>query len=167
MGYSLPAAIGAQLARPDASVICAIGDGGLQMNLQELQTAVFYKLPITIIVFNNAGYGIIKQFQDANTDHRYHTTGQGYSVPDFGAIAKAYGIEYHRVEKASDISAGMLARGLRVIELVIPPQALITPKVEGDHFIHDQFPYPKDRTPPVMPFDYPERPSGLVVSSAL
>ena len=167
MGYSLPAAIGAQLARPDAPVICAIGDGGLQMNLQELQTAVNYKLPITIIVFNNAGYGIIKQFQDANTDHRYHATGEGYSVPDFGAIAEAYGIEYHRVAKAADISASMLQRGLRLIELVIPPQALITPKVEGDHFIHDQFPYDPDRKPSAMPFDYPDRPSGLVVSSAL
>jgi acetolactate synthase I/II/III large subunit len=167
MGYSLPAAIGAQLARPDAPVICAIGDGGLQMNLQELQTAINYKLPITIIVFNNAGYGIIKQFQDSNTDSRYHASGQGYSVPDFGAITRAYGIEYHRVEKASDITAAMLERGLRVIELVIPPQALITPKVEGDHFIHDQFPYRVDSTPSAMPFDYPERPSGLIVSSAL
>ena len=167
MGYALPAAIGAQLARPEASVICAIGDGGLQMNLQELQTAVFYKLPITIIVFNNAGYGIIKQFQDANTDHRYHATGAGYSVPDFGAIAAAYGIEYHRVETTADITAASMERGLRLIELVIPPQALITPKVDGDHFIHDQFPYSEDRTPQVMPFDYPERPSGLMVSSAL
>jgi acetolactate synthase-1/2/3 large subunit len=167
MGYSLPAAIGAQIAAPEAPVICVIGDGGLQMNLQELQTAVNYALPITIIVFNNAGYGIIKQFQDANTDSRYHASGQGYSAPDFGAIAKAYGIEHHRVEAVSGITPQMFGRGLHMIELIIPPQALITPKVEGDRFVHDQFPYLAGPNRQVMPFDYPDRPSGLTVSSAL
>jgi acetolactate synthase-1/2/3 large subunit len=167
MGYSLPAAIGAQLARPDAPVFAMIGDGGLQMNIQELQTAVFYNLPITIVLFNNSGYGIIKQFQDANTDSRYHATGEGYGAPDFGAITRAYGIEHHRVEKVADLTAAMFTRGLRVVEFIIPPQALITPKVESDHFIHDQFPYAPGKPQEEMPFDYPERPSGLIVSSAL
>ncbi len=167
MGYSLPAAIGAQRANPEADVICVIGDGGLQMNIQELQTAVNYGTPITILVFNNAGYGIIKQFQDSNTDSRYYASGIGYSVPDLGAIAAAYGIRYDRVESVGDITAELFERGLRIIELVIPPQALITPKVEGDHFIHDQFPYKSAPDYQPLPFAYPERPSGLVVSSAL
>lgn len=167
MGYSLPAAIGAQIATPDSHIICVIGDGGLQMNLQEFQTAVYHALPITIIVFNNAGYAIIKQFQDANNGGRYHASGQGYSVPDFGAIAKAYGIEHHRVESVADIRADMFDRGLKLIELIIPPHALITPKVDGDHFIHDQFPYSAGTVARQMPFDYPERPSGLNASSAL
>ena len=167
MGYSLPAAVGAQIAVPHSPVICVIGDGGLQMNLQEMQTAVNYALPVTIIVFNNAGYGIIKQFQDANNGSRYHASGQGYSAPDFGAIARAYGIQHHRVESVSDITPEMFERGLRLIELIIPPHALITPKVEGDHFIHDQFPYTAGSARQAMPFDYPDHPSGLIVSSSL
>jgi acetolactate synthase-1/2/3 large subunit len=167
MGYSLPAAIGAQLANPNAAVICAIGDGGLQMNIQELQTAVAYDLPITIYLFNNSGYGIIKQFQDANMASRYHASGEGYSVPDFEAITRAYGIEYHRVAALSDITPSLFERRLKVVELVIPPQALITPKVEGDHFIHDQFPYSTPVKYSPLPFDFPDRPSGLAVSSSL
>ena len=167
MGYSLPAAIGAQRANPDANVICVIGDGGLQMNIQELQTAVNYGLPITILVFNNSGYGIIKQFQDSNTDSRYHASGDGYSVPDIGKITAAYGIPFNRISRVDEISADLFERGLRVIEFVVPAQALITPKVEGDHFIHDQFPYRAAPDHQPMPFSYPERPSGLVVSSGL
>ncbi|MEO8262795.1 MAG: thiamine pyrophosphate-binding protein [Pseudolysinimonas sp.] len=167
MGYALPAAIGVQLARPDAPVICAIGDGGLQMNIQELQTAVAYDLPITILLFNNAGYGIIKQFQDSNTGSRHHASGTGYSTPDFGKVAASYGIPYHRVETVADIGPELFERSLKLVELVIPPQALITPKAEGDHFLHDQFPHIAGRHQEPLPYDYPERPSDLTVSSAL
>ena len=167
MGYSLPAAIGSQHANPDANVVCVIGDGGLQMNIQELQTAINYSLPITIIVFNNSGYGIIKQFQDSNNDSRYHASGYGYSVPDIGKIASAYGIPFAQVRELSDITPDLFERRLRIIEVVVPPQALITPKVEGDRFIHDQFPYVENRDQQPLPFAYPERPSGLLVSSAL
>lgn len=167
MGYALPAAIGAQVARPDAPVVCAIGDGGMQMNIQELQTAVAYELPITILLFNNAGYGIIKQFQDSNTMSRYHASGHGYSAPDFGKIAHAYGIPYHRIDSIDQIKPSLFDRSLKLVELVIPPQALITPKAEGDHFLHDQAPRIPGRPQEPLPFDYPERPSDLNVSSAL
>lgn len=167
MGYSLPAAIGAQLANPDAPVICAIGDGGLQMNVQELQTAVAYNLPITILLFNNSGYGIIKQFQDANMASRHDASGRGYSVPDFGKIAESYGIDYVRVASVDDVKPAIFERGLKLVELVIPPNALITPKVEGDHFIHDQFPYVEGRAQAELPFDYPSKPSELIASSSL
>jgi acetolactate synthase-1/2/3 large subunit len=167
MGYSLPAAIGAQRANPDAPVICVIGDGGFQMNVQELQTAVNYQLPITILLFNNSGYGIIKQFQDSNNGGRYNASGEGYSVPDFGRIAESYGVAYHRVESLDDITPELFERSLKLVELVIPPQALITPKAEGDHFLHDQFPHIAGRHQEPLPFDYPERPSDLAVSSAL
>ncbi len=167
MGYALPAAIGAQLARPDSPVICAIGDGGMQMNIQELQTAVAYGLPITILLFNNSGYGIIKQFQDSNTMSRYHASGHGYSVPDFGKIASAYGIPYHRIESLDQIEPSLFDRSLKLVELVIPQQAQITPKAEGDHFLHDQAPHIADRPQESLPFAYPEHPSDLTVSSAL
>ena len=87
MGYSLPAAIGAQLLNTEKNVYCFIGDGGLQMNIQELQTIVHYKLPIKIVIQNNFGYGIIKQFQDAYFEGRHFATGDGYSIPDFSKIA--------------------------------------------------------------------------------
>jgi len=159
MGYSLPAAIGAQISSPDASVIALIGDGGLQMNIQELHTAVAYGTPITIILFNNAGYGIIKQFQDVNTPGRYHASGDGYSVPDFKRVVEAYGVEHVRVESLDDVPTTW-SRSLRVIELVIPPNAKVIPKAEGNRFIHEQFPQ-ADLHQATLPFDYPGTPADL------
>ena len=160
MGYSLPAAIGAQIANPDTSVVCLIGDGGLQMNIQEFQTAVAYDLPITIVVFNNAGYGIIKQFQDSNMASRYHASGTGYTVPDFGEITRAYGIEHLRVESLGDIVPGTLERRLRVIELILPPNTLVIPKAEGNKFIHEQFPQ-EGLVQADLPYAYPAGPADL------
>ena len=165
MGFSLPAAIGAQIAVPDRPVICVIGDGGFQMNIQELQTAVAYGLPITIVVFNNAGYGIIKQFQDSNTAGRHFASGAGYTVPDLAKIAAAYGIPYHRVASAADAGPELFSRTLKLVEVVVPADALITPKVDGDHFIHDQFPYDPNRVQAPLPYDYPERPSQLAAKA--
>jgi acetolactate synthase-1/2/3 large subunit len=160
MGYGLPAAIGAQIAHPNSQVICISGDASIQMNIQELQTAKYLQLPITIVVANNAGYGIIKQFQDANTNSRYVATGNGYSVPDFGAISRAYGIAHSRVTRLSQLTAELLSPKLQVIELIIPEDAKVTPKAEGDHFLHDQFPFQMGRNPE-LPFKYPPKPSEL------
>lgn len=160
MGYSLPAAIGAQLSNPSIPVICVIGDGGFQMNIQELQTAKYLQLPISIIVANNSGYGIIKQFQDANTNGRYAATGNGYSVPDFGAISRAYGIPHTRVTHLSQLTPELLAPKLQIIELIIPENAKVTPKAEGDRFLHDQFPFQLERNPE-LPYIYPTKPSEL------
>lgn len=160
MGYSLPAAIGAQIAQPSIPIVCVIGDGGFQMNIQELQTAQYLELPITIVVANNSGYGIIKQFQDANTNSRYAATGNGYSVPDFGAISKAYGIPHTRVTKLSQLTLELLSPKLQIVELIVPEDAKVTPKAEGDRFLHDQFPFQIERNP-VLPFSYPSKPSEL------
>lgn len=162
MGYSLPAAIGAKLVRPDSPVWCFIGDGGLQMNIQELQTVVHYGLDLVIVVLNNRGYGIIKQFQDAYFESRYEATGRGYSAPDFEKIARAYGIEYLRVDSLDDIKEPLIATGPIILDVMLPEGALITPKVEMDRFLHDQFPYshPADLGA-LMPNVYPARPSLL------
>ena len=162
MGYAVPAAIGAAFANPTREVICFIGDGGLQMNIQEFQTIVNYKLKVKIIILNNLGYGIIKQFQDAYFESRYEATGRGYSLPDFGKIAAAYGIDYKKVTKQSDLTKSMMETGPVVIDVILPPNALITPKVEMDRFIHDQFPYGSLHERPELAFMYPDRPSGLV-----
>jgi acetolactate synthase-1/2/3 large subunit len=161
MGYSLPAAIGAQLSNPERQVYCFIGDGGLQMNLQELQTIVHYQLPIKIFIQNNLGYGIIKQFQDAYFEGRHFATGQGYSVPDFARIAEAFGIPYQAVTNANELKQIELPDGFCIIDMLLPPESLITPKTEMNRFIHDQFPYIADESISKLPYDYPEFPSLL------
>jgi acetolactate synthase-1/2/3 large subunit len=158
MGYSLPAAIGAQLANPETKVYCFIGDGGLQMNIQELQTIVCRNLPITIILQNNFGYGIIKQFQDAYFDSRHHASGMGYSVPNFELICNAYGIPYTRIKSIEELEQVVIAPGFSLIDLQFPEGALITPKTEMNRFIHDQFPYIQDNSISELPYAYPKRP---------
>lgn len=161
MGYSLPAAIGAQIVNPKKPVWCFIGDGGLQMNIQELQTIVHYKLPIRIVILNNHGYGIIKQFQDAYFDGRHEASGTGYSLPDFGVIASAYGIPCLDLHSTKEIDRLSLPSGPVVLNVHLPQHALITPKVEMDRFIHDQFPYDIKNVGANLPYDYPDRPSQL------
>ena len=161
MGYSLPAAIGAQLQNPFRKVYCFIGDGGLQMNIQELQTVVAYNLPITIYIQNNFGYGIIKQFQDAYFEGRHYATGEGYTLPDFGAIAGAYGIPYLQINSEAELKNLNVPEGYSIINLKLPSNALIVPKTEMNRFIHDQFPYFEDNSIQELPYAYPDRPSGL------
>ena len=162
MGYSLPAAIGAQLLNPDKKVYCFIGDGGLQMNIQELQTIVAYNLPITIFVQNNFGYGIIKQFQDAYFESRYFATGQGYTVPNFEAISKAYAIPYLAVKYEKELKEIQIPLNYAIVDMQFPPNSLITPKTEMDRFIHDQYPYISDNSITMLPHNYPQRPSALL-----
>lgn len=165
MGYSLPASIGAQIAQPGRQVVCFIGDGGLQMNIQELQTIAHYRLPIHIVVLNNNGYGIIKQFQDAYFDSRYHATGRGYSSPDFAMIAKAYGIDYTCLASLEELEDWEFTEGPTLIDICLPEDSNIIPKAEMDRFLHDQFPYGESARPQPIGFEYPERPSELDVSA--
>ena len=161
MGYSLPAAIGAQLANPKKDVYCFIGDGGIQMNIQELQTIVHYKLPIKIFIQNNFGYGIIKQFQDAYFGGRHFATGEGYSLPDFEKIANAYGISYVAVSNEEELQGVEIPEGACIIDILLPHDALITPKTEMNRFIHDQYPYIQDGSVNELPYKYPAAPSQL------
>jgi acetolactate synthase-1/2/3 large subunit len=161
MGYSLPAAIGAQLANPEKKVYCFIGDGGLQMNIQELQTIVSRHLPITIFLQNNFGYGIIKQFQDAYFESRHHASGIGYSVPDFGLLCRAYGIPYTRITTIEELELMPIASGFSLVDLQFPEGALITPKTEMNRFIHDQFPYLEDNSIAELPYGYPKHPNMI------
>ena len=92
MGYALPASIGACFAMDLKPVVVIIGDGCMQLNIQELQTIVRNKLPVKIVVMNNKNLGMIRQFQDSYFESRYQSTYWGYSAPDFEKIAKAYEI---------------------------------------------------------------------------
>ena len=92
MGFSLPAAIGASFASPRHPVVQISGDGGMQINLQELETIAHHELPIKMVVLNNQSYGMVRQFQQSYFHERYPSTYQGYSTPDFEKVAQAYGI---------------------------------------------------------------------------
>lgn len=104
MGYSFAGAIGACFAPKKGRVVCLIGDGGFNMNIQELQTIEYYKLPLKTFIMNNHVYGITKAFQDTNFGGRYEACGpKGYSVPDFVAITQAYGIHTVSIRKQRDL----------------------------------------------------------------
>ncbi len=105
MGFGLPAAIGAKCARPDAEVWCVCGDGGFQMTLQELQTAVEYGVNVKIMLVNNGYLGMVRQWQELFYDNRYSSVAMG--APDFGLIAQAYRMKYVRCERYEDMDAMM------------------------------------------------------------
>lgn len=145
MGYSLPAAIAAKIEQPEKQVICCTGDGGFQLNIQELQTMKANGLDIMVVVFNNAGFGIIKQFQDSYLGSRYEATGKGYSSPDFGKVADAYGLAYKRIENLDDMSDDLFrTKGGMLLDVHLDPNTLIEPKLEMGRPINDQFPYTDD-----------------------
>ena len=145
MGYSFPASIGAAIYNPNRKVIAVTGDGSMQMNIQELQTMKFHELNIKLVILNNFGYGIIKQFQDLYFNGRHFATGVGYSQPDFGKIVAGYGIDYRKIEKIDDLMAEYFVDDKpRVIDVFLHPDTMIEPKLEMGKSIEDQFPYLSD-----------------------
>ena len=145
MGYALPAAIGAKVTAPERQVVCFTGDGGIQLNIQELQTLVAYGIDVDIIIQNNNGYGIIKQFQDSYTNGRYAATTEGYSAPHFGKLVEAYGLNYRRIEILDDINESCFRqfRGT-VLDVILGEGTQIEPKLEMGRPINDQYPYADD-----------------------
>ena len=102
MGYGFPAAIGAQFALPDKLVIAVAGDGSLQMNIQELATAVSDNLPVKVVILNNRHLGMVRQWQELFYNHNYSSTNME-AQPDFVKLAEAYGAEGYRIEKPGDL----------------------------------------------------------------
>lgn len=90
MGFGLPAALGAKLAQPNATVVCVTGDGSIQMNIQELSTATQYGIPVVVICLNNHFLGMVKQWQDLIYSGRHSQTYMN-SLPDFVKLAESYG----------------------------------------------------------------------------
>lgn len=144
MGYALPASIGAALVEPGRQQICCNGDGGIQMNLQELQTAKQYDLDIKVVIFNNHRLGMICQFQDTYMDGRHAATENGPGQPDFAKIADAFDFGYKRITSLEQITADLLAPGRRIIEVIIHPGTQIEPKLEKGRPINDQTPLIND-----------------------
>ena len=104
MGFGFPAAMGAQAAFPGRLVLCIAGDGSIQMNMQEMATAVVHKLPVKIIVINNRFHGMVRQWQDLFYEGRYASSDLE-TTPDFVKLAEAYGAVGLRASKPSEIDA--------------------------------------------------------------
>ena len=130
MGYSLPAAIGAYYALKKP-VLSFNGDGGFQMNIQELQFISKQKLPIKIIVFNNHALGMIRHFQEMYFDSRYTQTlsAGGYFNCDLKKIAEAYDIPYMQYEMGESINTCIDQEGPYLIEVVLPEETYVIPKL--------------------------------------
>ena len=108
MGYGLPAAIGAQLAFPQALVIDIAGEASIQMNIQELGTATQYRLPVKVFIINNEYMGMVRQWQELNHGSRYSES-YSDSLPDFVKLAEAYGWKGIVIEGPDDLDAGIQA----------------------------------------------------------
>ena len=143
MGYSLPSAIGAFYASKKP-VYSFSGDGGIQMNIQELQFVARERIPVYVIVINNNSLGMIRGFQEANFNKNYSQTteGTGYSAPEFESIAKAYKLKYIKIESERDFkNIESLAQQPYVIEIKIESETHLNPNFGQNGLIQDQRPY--------------------------
>lgn len=146
MGYSLPASIGACIALGKKPVTCVTGDGGLQINIQELATIIKFDLPIKIFLINNKGFSMIKQTQDQWFDSRYvaSNTENDLAFPDFVKVAEAYG--YKTVTIASNrelhrrIREVLDSRGPVFCNVEIGPEHRVIPQVKFGRPIEDAEP---------------------------
>lgn len=118
MGYGFPAAIGAQLGKPGAHVFDIAGDGSIQMNIQELATAVANKLPVKIAILNNCYLGMVRQWQELFYKHRYSQVCLEGTQPDFVKLAEAYGAAGMRITRKSDVRAA-IDKALKIDNTVI------------------------------------------------
>ncbi len=117
MGFGLPAAIGAQVACPDKLVVDVAGDGSIQMNIQEMATAVQYNLPIKVVILNNQFLGMVRQWQELFYDKCYACTGMEHA-PDFQKLAEAYGAVGLRATQPEQV-VPILKQGLSIPRTVI------------------------------------------------
>jgi len=132
MGYALPAGIGAKIGVPDKEVVVFAGDGGFQMNIQELMTVRRYDIPLKIIVMDNRALGMVRQWQQLFFNCRYSATILADN-PDFAKIAEAIGIRAMKIEKPEEVDRAIeeLARskGPMLIHALIDPAEVVLPMV--------------------------------------
>ena len=131
MGFGLPAAIGAKLGAPERDVVLFVGDGGLQMTIQELGTIFQSRIPVKIVLLNNTFLGMVRQWQELFYDSRYSFT--ELVNPDFGLIARANGLGYrhveHRGELAEAVAEMKAAAGAFLLEVCVESQENVFPMV--------------------------------------
>jgi len=171
MGYGLPAAFGAAIGGKGREVLCLNCDGGMMMNIQELQTIVQHKLPVKIVIFNNDGYLMIKHTQKMLFKGNYTAVDEntGIVLPDYMKVAKAFGYEGYRIKTWNEFHfyfpRFMDYEGPAICEVFMPPDQDFIPKVKGvvqtDGSI---FAPPIEEMSPVLPMDVVTRIMGDTIS---
>lgn len=153
MGFGLPAAIGAAMGNPDKQVVCITGDGGLQMNIQELATAAINRFPVKIIVINNAYLGMVRQWQELFWDKKYSQVClkrgpdcppecRGLNencppdyIPDFVKVAEANSVKGLRASKPADVipilKKGLEEPGPVLMEFMVSREENVLPMVSA------------------------------------
>lgn len=137
MGCGLPFAIGSAIAEKNAPVFCITGDGGFQMNIQELETVKRENLPVKIFILNNRVLGKISETQHFNHNDRFACTAVsgGYTVPDFVKIAEAYGIKGAQLvsyEQLADYKEWVSDNEPCLFDIALPEDSLLTPKIKWE-----------------------------------
>ncbi|MCL5129436.1 biosynthetic-type acetolactate synthase large subunit [Algibacter sp. L4_22] len=139
MGFALPAAIGAKMAAPDREVVAIIGDGGFQMNIQELGTIFQQKTPVKIVVLNNEFLGMVRQWQQLFFDKRYASTEM--TNPNFVAIAEGYYIKARKVEKREELADAVKemieSKESYFLEVCVEKEGNVFPMIETGASVSD------------------------------
>jgi acetolactate synthase-1/2/3 large subunit len=132
MGYGLPAAMGAALAKPGSPVVLVTGDGSFQMNIQELATIRENDLPVKIALINNGCLGMVRQWQQFFYNRRYSQTVFSLDL-DFAGLARAYGLEAARIDKAAQVPGALdrllAAKGPALLEIRVPMEENVLPMI--------------------------------------
>ncbi len=148
MGFALPAAIGAQMGCPDEQIWVTVGDGGFQMNLQELATVVQEKLPIKIAILNNGYLGMVRQWQQLFFEGRY--SGTPLLGPDFAKLAEAYGIPGLTIQEkgqvGSAIAQAVSTDGPMLLDFRVEQEENVYPMVAPGAPVDEMIRRPKPRT---------------------
>ena len=137
MGYGFPAAIGAKIGRPKETVFCIDGDGSFQMTLTELATAVYYKIPVKVVIMDNAHHGMVRQWQELFYNRGHSGSELGASNPNFSKLAEAYGALGIRVEKKAEVvpalEKALQSDGPVVLHMVVAKEDNVYPMVPSGH----------------------------------
>ena len=132
MGFGLPAALGAQIARPDKQVVDIAGDGSIQMNIQEMATAVQYNIPVKVVILNNGYLGMVRQWQELFYDRCYSCTEMSHA-PDFVKLAESYGAKGFRATRPEEVESvlreGLAAPGPVIMDFAVEPEESVYPMV--------------------------------------
>lgn len=148
MGFALPAAVGAALACSGDPVVLIAGDGGFQLNIQELQTVVRNRLPVKLVILDNGCHGMVRQFQQSYFEERYASTYWGYSAPDFARVAAAYGIASYTLRDPADTERSLAEFWNdpaipALLQVAIDPFTNAYPKIAFGHPLTEMEPFAK------------------------
>jgi acetolactate synthase-1/2/3 large subunit len=145
MGFALPAALGAAKASPGKRVIVISGDGGIQINIQDLDTILNHKLPVKIFVMNNGCLGMVRQFQDMYFNSRQQSTVIGYGCPNLLEIAKAYGLTQYAITTMKDVESivdqVLSDDSPTFVDVKLEQTTCVNPKLAVNRPIEDMSPY--------------------------